>query len=56
VVVQGLHDTLIQRLTEDLQRSAFLVSVGVTSKKARARKTPQLQKDRHTEAIPSQHL
>ena len=38
VVAQGLHDTLIQRLTEDLQRAAFLVSVGVTPKKARARK------------------
>ena len=38
VVAQGLHDTLIQRLTEDLQRVAFLVSVGVTPMKARARK------------------
>ena len=38
VVAQGLHDTLVQRLTEDLQRVAFLVSVGVTPMKARARK------------------
>ena len=34
VVAQGLHDTLIQRLTEDLLRAAFLVSVGVSLKKA----------------------
>ena len=40
VVAQGLHDTLIQRLTEDLQRVAVLASVGVTPKKARARKAP----------------
>jgi hypothetical protein len=34
VVAQRLHDTLIQRLTEDLLRAAFLVSVGVSVKKA----------------------
>ena len=34
LVVARLHDTLIQRLTEDLLRAAFLVSVGVSLKKA----------------------
>ena len=44
VVAQGLHGTLILRLAEDLQRAAYLASVGVTPKKSRARKAPQLQK------------
>ena len=44
VVAQGLHGTLILRLAEDLQRAAYLASVGVTLKKSRARKAPQLQK------------
>ena len=44
VVAQGLHGTLILRLAEDLQRAAYLPSVGVTPKKSRARKAPQLQK------------
>ena len=44
VVAQGLHGTLIPRLAEDLQRAAFLASVGVTPKKARARKAQQQQK------------
>ena len=62
VVAQGLHDTLIQRLTEDLQRAALLVFVGVTPKKARA----QVQKkycscDRpphrsDSESAPRRHL
>jgi hypothetical protein len=41
LVAQGLHGTLILRLAEDLQRAAFLASVGVTPKKAKARKAPQ---------------
>ena len=44
VVAQGLHGTLILRLAEDLQRAAYLASVGVTLKKSRERKAPQLQK------------
>ena len=43
VVARGLHDTLIQRLTADLQRAAVLASVGVTRNKARARQAPQLR-------------
>ena len=44
VVAQGLHGTLILRLAKDLQRVAYLASVGVTPKKARARKAAQVQK------------
>ena len=44
VVAQGLHGKLILRLAEDLQRAAYLASVGVTPKKSRARKAPQQQK------------
>jgi hypothetical protein len=51
VVAQGLHGTLILRLAEDLQRAAYLASVGVTPKKSRARKAPQLQKT----ATPKRH-
>ena len=51
VVAQGLHGTLILRLAEDLQRAAYLPSVGVTPKKSRARKEPQLQKT----ATPKRH-
>jgi hypothetical protein len=52
-VAQGLHDRLIQRLTEDLQRAAFLVSVGVTPKKARARKALQVRKTATPESVQS---
>jgi hypothetical protein len=57
VVAQGMHDTLIKRLTEDLQRAAFLASVGVTPKKARARKAPQLRKTAtpNRESAPRRH-
>ena len=51
VVAQGLHGTLILRLAEDLQRAAYLASVGVTPRKPRARKAPQLQKT----ATPKRH-
>ena len=53
-MAQGLHDRLIQRLTEiDLQRAAFLVSVGVTPKKARARKALQVRKTATPESVQS---
>ena len=56
VVAQGLHGTLILRLAEDLQRAAYLASVGVTPKKARARKAAQVQKTTPPpQANPSQH-
>ena len=50
-MAQGLHDRLIQRLTEDLQRAAFLVSVGVTPKKAR--KALQVRKTATPESVQS---
>ena len=53
VVDQGLYDTLIQRLTEDLQCAVFLVSVGVTPKKARARKALQLRKTDTPKSVQS---
>ena len=53
-MAQGLHDRLIQRLTEiDLQRAAFLVSVGVTPKKAGARKALQVRKTATPESVQS---
>jgi len=56
-VAPALHDTLIRRLTEDLQRAAFLASVGVTPKKARPRQAPQLQKTAtaNRESAPRRH-
>jgi len=55
VVAQGLHGTLILRLAEDLQRAAYLPSVGVTPKQEKNRSFRRQPLRSDTEWAPRRH-
>ena len=55
LVAQGLHGTRILRLPEDLQRTAYLASVGVTPKKSEQEKNRTCRLRSDSESAPRRH-